>query len=253
VGAVIVRYNARLRNSDKILAYYEVAVGAGDEVRLSSRDRNEAITYVNNYEGALVTHAKTQLAPLKLAVNDFGPRGNSWTRLTISGDGASSDARAEIAKRAEIARDSLIYVDPRSSSEPQGLTADVKRVLDELHIEVKIPLMLKYGSCSLLNRDMREIIESIQGGFEYAGSGLRTGGRWNDDRALKPLLRVVPHDEFSVLAREPSDGLKPLENAVSEIERNQNSYRTCTFGLASLHEGLQSIDWFLSKRGSRHR
>lgn len=272
LGSVVVRYNARLRGSDKIVAYYEDSRPAANEVQKESTSRNDALGYVNAYEAEMIRSVSEKLRAIRIVPGDFASRGASWTVLTVNGDirfdvvrlepelgipsvAVTRSLREEIRRRAEEARSS-IYRDPRAVSVPPGYDEGVQAALDELYISVKVPLLVKYGSCGAVNPFMRRILSGLKGGHEYAKAIARSGGLWRDDVALKPLLRATPHDEISVEMgpsissdlRQTFSASAVFDRAVSEFKSNPKKYRLCSFGLDGLDGGIEAIDHYLSTR-----
>jgi hypothetical protein len=273
LGSVVVRYNARLRGSDKIVAYYEDSRPAANEVQKESTNRNDALGYVNAYEAEMIRSVSEKLRAIRILPGDFASRGASWTALTVNSDvrfdvagpedprfgipgvAVTRSLREEIRKHAEEARSS-IYRDARAVSVPPGYNEAVQAALDEIYISVKVPLIVKYGSCGEVNPYMRRILSGLKGGHDYANEITRSGGIWRDDIALKPLLRATPHDEISVEMgpnisldlRQTFSASALFDRAIAEFRSNAKNYRLCSFGLDGLDGGIEAIDHYVSTR-----
>jgi hypothetical protein len=125
-----------------------------------------------------------------------------------------------------------------------AIPADKVALLNELYVKIKVPLLVKYGTCGWLNESLKPILEGLESGNQHAQSIINAS--W-DGRMLSGI-RKSPLDPISIemdkdLSQVVFDSLGPgglFDLAVSDFNSTEK-YRTCEFGLPSLNAGLEMI------------
>jgi hypothetical protein len=127
---------------------------------------------------------------------------------------------------------------------PPGTVAQ----LNDLYVKIKVPLLVKYGTCGPLNPHLLAILDGLESGDKYSQS--IANASWAE-RVL-PMLRTSQIDAISLetegdLSQETLDSLGPsglFDAALSDFT-NREKYRTCDFGLPTLNAGLTLIERYV--------